>query len=117
LLSLAALTTCGWALVTYLPLAGGGFIYLAVWMDLYSRSIGGWKLAEHMPEELVIEALRQALSTRSVVQGMIAPSDRGGQYAGKVFRRLLDKHQIRQSLSRTDNACDNAFRESCSRPL
>lgn len=99
--------------ITYIPLAGGGFLYLAVWIDLYSRRIVGWQLEEHMQEELVIEALRQALATRSVSQGMIAHSDRGGQYAGKAFRRLLDKNKMRQSMSRADNAYDNAFMESC----
>jgi transposase InsO family protein len=99
--------------ITYIPLSGGGFIYLAMWMDLYSRRIVGWKLEEHMQEELVIEALRQALATRVIAKGMVLHSDRGGQYAGKKFRRLLDKHQIRQSMSRADNAYDNAFMESC----
>jgi len=109
-------TTCNQVWVgdiTYIPLAGGGFLYLAVWMDLYSRRIVGWKLDTHMQEELVIEALRQALGTRTVARGMVAHSDRGGQYAGKGFRRLLDKHKMRQSMSRADNACDNAFMESC----
>ena len=99
--------------ITYIPLAGGGFLYLAVWMDLYSRRIVGWRLEEHMQEELVVAALGQALSTRTVAQGMIAHSDRGGQYAGKVFRKLLDKRKIHQSMSRADNAYDNAFMESC----
>ena len=99
--------------ITYIPLTGGGFLYLAVWMDLYSRRIVGWKLDTHMQEELVIEALRKALGTRTVARGLIVHSDRGGQYAGRVFRKLLDKHQICQSMSRADNAYDNAFMESC----
>ncbi|GAA4439389.1 hypothetical protein GCM10023188_35720 [Pontibacter saemangeumensis] len=103
--------------ITYIPLAGGGFLYLAVWMDLYSRRIVGWQLEEHMQEELVVEALRRALSIRTVARGMIAHSDRGGQYAGKAFRRLLDKHKMRQSMSRAGNAYDNAFMESCSQSV
>lgn len=99
--------------ITYVPLAGGGFLYLAVWMDLYSRRIVGWKLDIHMQEELVTEALRRALATRAVGQGMTVHSDRGGQYAGKAFRKLLDKYKLRQSMSRADNAYDNAFMESC----
>ncbi|KAA5541722.1 transposase family protein [Adhaeribacter rhizoryzae] len=81
--------------MTYIPLAGGGFLYLAVWMDLYSRRIVGWKLEAQMQEELVIAALRQALAIRIIAEGMVLHSDRGGQYAGKVFRKLLDQHQIR----------------------
>ena len=84
---------------------------------MYARRIVDWKLEEHMREELVIEALRQALATRVIAEGMVLYSDRGGQNAGKLFRRLLDKHQIRQSMSRADNAFDNAFMEFCSRPL
>lgn len=99
--------------ITYIPLTGGGFLYLAVWMDLYSRRIVGWKLDTHMQEELVIEALSKALGTKTVAKGMIVHSDRGGQYAGRVFRKLLDKHKVRQSMSRADNAYDNAFMESC----
>ncbi|TXK50055.1 IS3 family transposase [Pontibacter qinzhouensis] len=99
--------------ITYIPLAGGGFLYLAVWMDLYSRRIVGWRLDAHMQEELVVEALRRALATRTVAPGMLVHSDRGGQYAGKAFRRLLDKHKTCQSMSRADNAYDNAFMESC----
>nr|WP_262918124.1 IS3 family transposase [Pontibacter sp. E15-1] len=94
-------------------MAGGGFLYLAVWMDLYSRRIVGWQLDAHMQEGLVIVALGKAMVTRTVGQGMIVHSDRGGQYAGEVFRRLMDKHQVRQSMSRADNPYDNAFMESC----
>ncbi|WP_394349599.1 DDE-type integrase/transposase/recombinase [Adhaeribacter rhizoryzae] len=64
-------------------------------MDLYSRRIVGWKLEAQMQEELVIAALRQALAIRIIAEGMVLHSDRGGQYAGKVFRKLLDQHQIR----------------------
>lgn len=45
--------------------------------------------------------------------GTIVHSDRGRQYAGKVFSKLLDKHKIRQSMSRADDAYDNAFMDSC----
>jgi len=99
--------------ITYIPLAGGGFLYLAVWMDLYSRWMVGWQLEEHMQEELVIEALRRALATRAIPSGMIVHSDRGGQYAGKTFRGLLGNKKALQSMSRADNPYDNAFIESC----
>ena len=77
-------------------------------MDLYSRRIVGWKLDVHMQEELVTEALRKAPATRAVAQGTVVHSDRGGQYAGKAFRKLLDKHQLRQSMSRADNPYDKS---------
>jgi len=99
--------------ITYIPMAGGDFLYLAVWMDLYSRRIVGWKLDDHMKEELILEAFKKALAVREVFKGMIVHSDRGGQYAGGVFRDLLGRKKILQSMSRADNAYDNAFMESC----
>lgn len=89
--------------IPYIPLAGGGFLYLAVGMDLYSRKIVGWHLEVPMQEELGVEAFKKALQTRSVDKALIVHSDQGGQYAGKTFRKLLDKNQVQQSMSRADN--------------
>ena len=97
--------------ITFVPLQSG-WAYLAVWMDLYSRKVVGWALAEHMREELVMMALNRALASRYINEGLIVHSDRGGQYAGKRFRELLDAHKIRQSMSGKDNPYDNAFMES-----
>lgn len=99
--------------ITYIPLSGGRWAYLATWMDRYSRKIVGWQLEAHMREELVIGALNKALNSHSLNrQGLIVHSDRGGQYAGKEFRRLLQKKSILQSMSRADDPYDNAFAES-----
>ena len=99
--------------ITYIPLINGGFLYLAVWMDLYSRRIMGWQLADHMKEELVIEAFKKVLHSRIIVKGLIIHSDRGGQYAGNKFRKLIDDNKLLLSMSRADNPYDNAFMESC----
>ncbi|MEI6950525.1 IS3 family transposase, partial [Paraflavisolibacter sp. H34] len=98
--------------ITYIPMASGGFMYLAVWMDLYSRRIVGWALENHMQEALIIKAMKRALGSRTVPKGLIIHSDRGGQYAGKAFRKLLRDHGMIQSMSRADNPYDNAFMES-----
>jgi putative transposase len=98
--------------LTYLPLTGGGFLYLAVWMDLYSRRIVGWHLEEHMREALVQQALKKALQSRRIQDALIVHSDRGGQYAGKSFRSLLEVYGLRQSMSRAENVYDNAFMEA-----
>jgi transposase InsO family protein len=98
--------------ITYLPLAEGRWAYLAVWMDLYSRRIVGWQLENHMREELVTAALKKAMQTRSVTPGLIVHSDRGGQYAGAAFRKLLVKRRLQQSMSRADDPYDNAAMES-----
>lgn len=101
--------------ITYIPLAGGSYGYLAVWMDLYSRKIIGWHLDDNMKEALVIAAFKKALMNRKITkEELIVHSDRGGQYAGGKFRKLIDsKPQLQQSMSRADNAYDNAFMESC----
>lgn len=100
--------------ITYIPLSGGTYGYLAVWMDLYSRKIVGWYLDDNMKEALIVQAFKKALMSRSVTKELIIHSDRGGQYAGNKFRKLLcSKPQISQSMSRADNPYDNAFMESC----
>ena len=99
--------------ITYLPLRGGGFVYLAGLMDRFSRDIVGWNLAAHMKEPLVLAALRQAIRARQPRPGLVHHTDRGGQYAGAAYRGLLDRAGIRQSMSRADNCYDNAYMESC----
>lgn len=99
--------------ITFVPLAGGRFAYLALLMDLYSRRLVGWELAEHMAEALVLAALRQAIAARQPAPGLIHHTDRGGQYAGGAYRQVLGRARMRQSMSRADNVYDNAFMESC----
>jgi len=99
--------------ITYIALASGSFLYLAVWMDLFSRKIIGWQLKDHMKEALIIEAFQKALQNRVAPKGLIVHSDRGGQYAGSTFRQLIASKDILQSMSRADNPYDNAFMESC----
>ncbi len=94
---------------TYIPLVNGQWAYLAVWMDLFSRLIVGWQVDKHMREELVVKALQKGLLKRKPAAGIIVHSDRGGQYAGNQFRKLLFNNQIKQSMSRADDPCDNAF--------
>ena len=66
-----------------------------------------------MKEELVITAFKKAYQSRSAKQGLIIHSDRGGQYAGTAFRKLLSDKKAVQSMNRADNPYDNAFMESC----
>lgn len=99
--------------ITFVPLAGGRFAYLALLMDLYSRRIVGWELDEHMAEALVLAALREAIAARQPGPGLIHHTDRGGQYAGGEYRQVLGRARMKQSMSRADNCYDNAFMESC----
>jgi transposase InsO family protein len=98
--------------ITYIPLEGGVFCYLALLMDLYSRRIVGWSLRADMPEALVLAALRTAIKERQPAPNLIHHTDRGGQYAGNEYRAVMHRAQMRDSMSRADNCYDNAFMES-----
>jgi len=76
--------------ITYLPLQDWDWVYLATWMDLFSRKIIGWHLADSMTAELVIEALKKAILRERLPPGMIVHSDRGGQYVDTEFRGMLN---------------------------
>lgn len=98
--------------ITYIMLANGRWSYLTVWMDLFSRLVVVWHLAETMEDTLIMTAFRRAALGRQPEPGLIVHSDRGGQYASKTFRRLLAQYGCRQSMSRADDPYDNAFAES-----
>ena len=99
--------------ITYIPLQGAAFAYLALVLDLCSRRIVGWHLAEQMTDALTLEALQQAIRARQPPPGLIHHSDRGGQYASTAYRAVLRRAGMRQSMSRAANCYDNAFMESC----
>lgn len=101
--------------ITYLHCNENGvdyWLYLAVWMDLYSRNIVGWCVDKQMDETLVIRAFKRAINKREVSSSLIIHSDGGGQYASNNFRALLERNQFRQSMTRKDNHYDNAHIES-----
>ena len=87
----------------------GQWLYLNVWIDLFSRSVVGWKVDTHMEESLVVDSLKQAVHKRSPDKGLIIHSDRGGQYAGAGFKKVLETHNCIQSMSGADNPYDNAI--------
>ena len=72
--------------ITYLPLVGGRWCYLATWRDACSRWVVGWHLAAQMPTELVLHALQQALTLRQPAPGLIVHADRGSQYTSTACR-------------------------------
>jgi putative transposase len=97
---------------TYLPKQGGGWLYLATWLDRYWRKVVGWDVRASMPEDLVSEALRRALAVRQPAPGLIIHSDQGSQYAATNFKALVARHEAVQSRSRRGNCYDNAHAES-----
>jgi len=96
---------------TYLPVLGG-FIYLVVILDLFSRKVVGWSLGDTLDAELSGEALRKALARRCPLPGLLFHSDRGIEFAAKSFRKLLAQTGAVQSMSRKGNCWDNAPSES-----
>ncbi len=97
--------------ITYIP-TDEGWLYLAGVLDLYSRKIVGWSMADHMRAELVRDALNMALQARTPGAGLLHHSDRGVQYACDEYRRELETHGITASMSRTADCYDNAPKES-----
>lgn len=101
--------------ITYLPNERAGekkWLFLATWLDLFSRKIVGWKVDDNMQEQLVIKALKQVIRNRVPRKGLIVHSDGGSQYSSINFRTLLKTHGFQQSMSRRENHYDNAFAES-----
>ena len=72
--------------ITYLR-TNEGWVYLAVVMDLYSRRIVGWHIAQRMTSDLIVRALTQAVNLRQPAFGLVFHSDRGSQYTGKVYQK------------------------------
>lgn len=99
--------------ITYVPLHGGAFCYLATLMDRYSRDIVGWELAETMTDDVTLAALRMAIRERQPMADLVLHTDRGGQYASARYRAVLRRAGMMQSMSRAGNVYDNAFMESC----
>ena len=89
-----------------------GWLYLATVIDLSSRRVVGWSMADHMRTELVADALGMAIAARHPAPGLIFHSDRGTQYTSKEFTDLLAEHEMVQSLSRPRQCWDNAVAES-----
>ena len=89
-----------------------GWLYLAVVIDLFSRKVVGWSMGSRMKAQLVCDALNMAIWQRKPKAGLIVHSDRGSQYASKVYRGLLKQHKFTGSMSRLGNCWDNAVAES-----
>ncbi len=89
-----------------------GWLYLATVIDLFSRKVVGWSMADHMRTSLVNDAMQMAIWQRKPPKGLIWHTDRGSQYASKEHRALLKTHKIQQSMSRKGDCWDNAVAES-----
>jgi transposase InsO family protein len=101
-----------WAVdITYIP-TDQGWLYLAGVIDLCSRKIVGWSMADHMQVELVSEALKMAIARRCPEEGLLHHSDRGVQYASDDYMCLLQANGMQISMSGKGDCWDNAVMES-----
>jgi transposase InsO family protein len=90
-----------------------GWLYLATVIDVFSRRVIGFSLADHMRAALACEALKMAVATRGGdVDGVIFHADRGSQYTSAEFRALCEAHRVKRSMGKTGVCWDNALAES-----
>jgi putative transposase len=97
--------------ITYIRIAGG-FVYLAVILDAWSRRVIGYALGRQIDTRLTLAALRAAIASRRPPRGCIHHSDRGAQYAAEPYRRELAVNGLIGSMSRRGNPYDNSKAES-----
>ena len=89
-----------------------GWLYLAVIIALQTRQVLGYSLSDRMPDELVLNALRNACQLAAPAPGTLFHSDRGSQYASDDFRDAIGALGMVASMSRKGNCWDNAVSES-----
>ena len=96
--------------ITYVPTAAG-FLYLAVVVDVWSRRVVGWAMANHLRAELVVDALNMALGQRRP-RDVIHHSDQGSQYTSLAFGKRCKEAGVRPAMGSVGDAYDNALCES-----
>jgi putative transposase len=97
--------------ITYVS-TGEGWLYLSVFIDLFSRLVVGYAMNDHLKSDLVRESFVMALGARETSSELIVHTDRGVQYTATEFRTLIKNLQLNQSMSRKGNCYDNAYVES-----
>jgi len=97
--------------ITYLR-TGEGWLYLATVIDLATRMVTGWQLADHMRTSLITDALQMAVTHGHVEPGAVFHSDKGAQYTSAEFAAFCAAHRVRPSTGRTGVCWDNAAAES-----
>lgn len=96
--------------ITYIP-TWSGFLFLAVVLDVYSRRVVGWAMANHLRTELVLDALNMALYRRKP-KNVIHHSDQGCQYTSIAFGKRCAEAGVRPSMGSVGDCYDNAMCES-----
>ena len=94
--------------ITYIP-TKKRTLYLAVFIDIFSRKVVGWAMDTKMKEHLVISAFNQAYGKEHPNSGLVVHTDQGSQFTSKNFRMLLKSKKAAHSQSRKGNPYDNAL--------
>lgn len=94
-----------------------GFLYLMVYLDVYTRKVAGWSMDNRMKEQLALNAIQAAVWAENPPQELIVHTDRGSQFIGKKYKDLLNKHGLIASMSRPGNPYDNAVVEAIHKTL
>ena len=97
--------------ITYIP-TWEGWLYLATVIDIASRRVVGYALADHLRTELIAGALSNAVAARDPEPGVIFHSDRGCQYTSAAYAELAEECEVTLSVGRTGQCWDNALAES-----
>jgi putative transposase len=97
--------------ITYIP-TWEGWLYLATVIDIASRRVVSFALAEHLRSELVAGALTNAVAARDPAPGVIFHADRGCQYTSRDYAQLAGGFKVALSTGRTGQCWDNALAES-----
>ena len=97
--------------ITYIA-TDEGWLYLATVKDRFTREIVGYSMSSRITSDLTQHALLHAVRQRKPPKGLLHHSDRGIQYCCDAYRKLLDTHGIRCSMSRKGNPYDNAVAEN-----
>jgi transposase InsO family protein len=97
--------------ISYVPTAEG-WLYLATVIDIYSRKVIGWSMADNLKADLADNALLMAIWQRKPSKDLVWHTDRGSQYCANSHLQIIQQHRIIQSMSRKGNCWDNAVAES-----
>ncbi len=89
-----------------------GFVYVAFVIDVYARRIVGWRVANSLRTDLVLDALEQALYSRTGTQDLIHHSDRGCQYLSIRYTERLAEAGVNASVGSVGDSYDNALAET-----
>ena len=97
--------------ITYVP-TWAGFLYLAIVLDVYSRKVVGWAMANHLRTELVLAALNMALAQRRP-ESVIHHSDKGTQYTSLAFGKRCREMGVLASTGTAGDCYDKGYASYC----